>query len=78
MTEKLKIFLWAAMHSPNFKFCYIPLPLSLHFKRHYPYPGYVCELHMEPLNIYLPWMVRNDYYHFNSEGITPQYEEIPF
>ena len=74
----LRIFMWAAMHHPDFRFCLLHLPIRLQIHTHRPRryrPVFAIELYVVRQLVSLPWTVKDDYW--RSQGIAP-YSDIPF
>lgn len=85
MTNRLKIFLWAAVHSPDFNKCYIrpPIAIGLNRSRSNGYPkSRTWEFKFtlrESFVVYVPWSVESEYRKATGTA-TPAdlYDDIPF
>jgi hypothetical protein len=74
----LRIFMWAAMHHPDFNLCLVNLPIRFQIFTNRPHrysPVFVIRLYVHRFDISLPWTVKDDYW--RSQGIAP-YSDIPF
>lgn len=76
--KELRIFFWAAMHDPEFKLCYIRLPLSIRTASGKRYPGrfWSIEFSLRPIDLYIPWRVEDAYN--AAHGLKGEYDDIPF
>lgn len=78
MNQRLKIFLWAAVHHPDFRHCYITIPiwfdaLKLH---HRGQMNWMLTLGFRRPVVYIPWKVESAY--LKAIGKTPEFDDIPF
>lgn len=73
-----KLFVWAALHSPKFGWCYFKSPIVLEgrFESYRGMRVVHVRLAIRWPSIYLPYSVKSDYEEFH--GIKPLYDEIPF
>jgi hypothetical protein len=81
MLNKLKVILWAALHSPDFKYCYLKPLVEFHIRVEQRYPAWVWHISIwwrSPLTVYVPWSVQNAY-NLACKGISEsEYDDIPF
>jgi hypothetical protein len=74
-----RIFFWAMLHSPEFKYCGINLPLRVQFRREYAsnvWRQYTLSVSIRSLSVYLPWSVRKSY--TEALGLADPFDDIPF
>jgi hypothetical protein len=78
--ENWRIFLWAAMHSPEFRLCYIETPIALRFRAGSTAPGviYWLGINFQPFKIYVPWSVRSAYSKAHRLKTYDDFDDIPF
>jgi hypothetical protein len=73
------IFFWAMLHSPEFKYCGINLPLRVQLRREYgsvAWRIYALRVQLRSLSVYVPWSVRTAY--SEAHGLTHPFDDIPF
>ncbi len=76
-----KIFLWAAMHHPDFRYCQILFPCVVDFWRFGETFRITITFQLPKLDI--PWDVERDYQRRNQQPVpqrvwTGDYDDIPF
>jgi hypothetical protein len=77
--NRWKIFFWAMLHSPEFKYCDIHLPIRFVFRKVYSVPsGYGLELQLRPLSVYVPWCVERAYLKVHNSIRQDDFDDIPF
>lgn len=80
--SNLRIFKWAMLHSPEFRYCFIKLPISLGFKWAKDYKGdwsVSISISFQRLGVYIPWSVRDDHYlHTGRDNPALDFDDIPF
>ena len=77
----LKAYLWAAMHSPNFKHCYIKSPIVFQIRASSDYSGFCFSLRMllRSPEIYMPFSVYGEYCKaFQLTSDYSEFDDIPF
>jgi hypothetical protein len=76
--HRLKVLLWAAMHSPSFKYCYLIFPITISIRRvNWMAKAWSIELHFQRPFIYLPWEVLAPYLDIHQPG-WKENDGIPF
>lgn len=72
-----RVWLWAAMHSPAFRFCRVIAPIKLYFQKEY--DGWSFVINVRPLSLYVPYEARDAYWrkHKSLDPISP-FDDIPF
>ncbi len=73
--HKLRIFLWAALHHEQFRYCYLILPITIRFYQAQPHTWRL-ELRLQTFSTYVPWTVQSAY--LGAKGYKPDLEDIPF
>lgn len=75
----LKIYFWAAMHSPDFPRCRVNLPqIHWRFRRQsYPPRSFCLEIGFNPPYIYVPYSVEAAYAQSNPQAY-PDFDDLPF
>jgi len=73
-----RIFFWAMLHSPEFKYCLIGSPIKLHcrWEKGYRSWGWTFGILFQRPKIYLPYKVQDEYYTAHSLPLT--FDDIPF
>lgn len=74
-----QIFFWAMLHSPEFKYCFIHLPLWVQVRREYASSHYrilALRVGVRSLSVYFPWSVREAYH--KAHGLPHPFDDIPF
>jgi len=76
--KTLRFFWWAMMHHPDFKYCYIKMPISFGVRRsHSKQTTYLSfQVTFQPLSVYIPYSVRDSYE--SANGLKPDFDDIPF
>lgn len=76
--QRLRAFLWAAMHSPGFKYCYFKFPLEIKIRRiNWMSASWSVEFRLQYPSFYLPWEVLAAYLDIHQPGWKDN-DEIPF
>lgn len=77
--KNLRFFRWAMMHHPDFKLCYIQMPIVFRAERSYSlYQTYFrFDITIRPVSIFVPYSVRDAYW--TAQGKAEQFfDDIPF
>jgi hypothetical protein len=76
--KRFQVFMWAAMHSPGFKYCYVKFPLRVKVRRlNWVDTSWSVEFHLQLPGVYLPWEVVATYLDIHEPGWKER-DDIPF
>jgi hypothetical protein len=77
-----RIFFWAMLHSPEFRYCYIRNPIAFGFRvgRTADSRIFWLSLTFQALGPYMPWSVRDAFYfaHKDEPAVETMFDDIPF
>lgn len=78
MNGSWRIFFWAALHHPMFKYCRVTIPITLGWRWCKTYAGweFSIKLHFSPLRAYIPYEVTDAYAIAHNQPLT--FDDIPF
>jgi hypothetical protein len=81
MNSTWKMFFWAMLSHPEFRHCYINLPITLELRsfKDWRGRGFAASLHFKVPSPYVPWSVRDAYFEANNlYNPGPDFDDIPF